>query len=86
MNVSKFLMYPVATEKAINMISKSNTITYIVDTRSKKSDIKKEFEDIFKVKIEKIGIMRSPQNYKKAFIKLDKAYKASDIALKLKLV
>ncbi|MDE1825364.1 MAG: 50S ribosomal protein L23 [Candidatus Micrarchaeota archaeon] len=80
------LLYPISTEKAINMIEKNNIIGYIVDMRSTKSDIKKEFEGIFKVKVAKVATARSMRNTKKAFITLASGYKASDIALKLKLV
>ncbi|MEM0159428.1 MAG: 50S ribosomal protein L23 [Candidatus Micrarchaeaceae archaeon] len=82
----KLLLYPLATEKAINMIEKDNIITYIVDMRSKKSDIKEEFEKTFGVKVERVSTARMPQNKKKAYIKVAKKFKASDIALKLKLV
>ncbi len=80
------LLYPIATEKAVGMIDRDNTIVYVVDFRSTKADVKKEFEGIFKVKISKINMMRTAKNQKKAYIRLNKAYKASDIALKLKLV
>jgi large subunit ribosomal protein L23 len=80
------LLYPIATEKAINMIERNNVITYVVDTRSSKADIKKEFEDVFKVKVDKVNTEIEPKNRKRAFIKLSSQFKASDIALKLKLV
>ncbi|MDE1762161.1 MAG: 50S ribosomal protein L23 [Candidatus Micrarchaeota archaeon] len=80
------LMYPIATEKAINMIEKDNIIEYIVDSRSTKTEIKKDFEKRFNVKVSSIATARTPRNSKKAFIKLAKEFKASDIALKLKLV
>lgn len=80
------LMYPIATEKAINMIERNNLIMYIVDLRATKPQIKKEFESIFKVKVVDISTARTPQNYKKAFIKIAPQFKASEIALKLKLV
>lgn len=80
------LMYPIATEKAINMIEKNNLIVYVVDSRSTKTEIKKEFESIFKVKVAHVATIRTPKNYKKAFIKIAPQFKASEIALKLKLV
>ncbi len=80
------LLYPIATEKAINMIERNNVITYIVDTRSSKGDIKREFEEVFKVKVEKVNTEMEPKNRKRAFIKIGAQSKASDIALKLKLV
>jgi len=80
------LLYPIATEKAINMIEKNNVITYVVDLRSKRDEVKKEFEKLFKVKVDKVNVEIEARNRKRAYIKLNKAFKASDIALKLKLV
>ncbi len=80
------LMYPIATEKAINMIERNNVITYVVDIRCKKDQIKKEFEDMFKVKVDRVNTAIEPRNRKRAYIKLKSQFKASDIALKLKLV
>ncbi len=37
------LKYPLATEKAIKLIDYENVITYIVDNRATKTQIKKEF-------------------------------------------
>lgn len=80
------LMYPIATEKAINMIERNNVITYMVDMRAKKAQVKKEFEDTFKVRVSRVNIEIEPRNRKRAYIKINSQFKASDIALKLKLV
>ena len=80
------LKYPLATEKSIGVIEKNNTITYIVDFRAPKAQIKKEFEDKFGVKVSSIRIATTPKNEKKAFIKIGAGSKASEIAMKLKLV
>lgn len=85
-DVMNALMYPIATEKAINMIEKDNVIVYVVDSRATKKDIKSEFENIFKVKVVRVATTRMPRNFKKAFIKISPESRASDIALKLKLV
>ena len=82
----KILLYPLATEKAINMVEKDNVITFIVDIRANKQEIKNEFEKQFGVKVESVNTKIDPKNTKKAYIKLSKEAKASDIALKLKLV
>jgi large subunit ribosomal protein L23 len=80
------LFYPIATEKAINMIERNNVITYVVDFRATKPQIKKEFEDVFKVKVDKVNTEIELGTRKRAFIRISKSFKASDIALKLKLV
>lgn len=80
------LMYPLATEKALNMIDRNNIICYIVDFRSDKIAIKKEFEETFGVKVAKVNTAMSIKNTKKAFITLKPQFKAADVARKLKLL
>ncbi|MGC8479473.1 MAG: 50S ribosomal protein L23 [Candidatus Micrarchaeia archaeon] len=80
------LEYPIATEKALNLAERNNTIIYVVSNKSTKKDIKKEFEETFKVKIEKVNTVNEPNNIKRAYIVLKKEYLASEIAKKLKLV
>lgn len=80
------LIFPIATEKAVSLITKNNTITYIVNSKANKQEIQKEFEKVFNVKTSKINIVYTSKNLKKAFIKLSKGYDASNVAMKLKLV
>lgn len=80
------LKYPLATEKAISMVDKGNVIVYVTDFRATKTDIKKEFEKLFGVKVEDVRTTNMATNTKKAFIKIAKGFKASDVAAKLKLV
>ncbi|MGI0100666.1 MAG: 50S ribosomal protein L23 [Candidatus Micrarchaeaceae archaeon] len=84
--MSSIFKYPLATEKSIGIVDRSNTITYIVDSRVSKSEVKKEFELMFNVKVKSVNIVNMPKNTRKAFIKLAKGYNATDVALKLKLV
>ncbi len=80
------LVYPLSTEKALNMIDKNNTICYIVDFRSNKGQIKKEFEETFGVRIASINTEITMKNTKRAYIRLKPEFKAADVARKLKLV
>ncbi|MCL4373682.1 MAG: 50S ribosomal protein L23 [Candidatus Marsarchaeota archaeon] len=80
------LMYPLATEKAIGKVEKENVITYIVSNTATKASIKEEFEKAFEVKVSRVNTENLPTNTKKAYIKLAKGFKASDVAVKLKLV
>lgn len=80
------LNYPLATEKSIGVIEKGNTITYMVDFRASKAEIKKEFESRFGVKVAAIRVANTARNEKKAYIKLAKGSNASEVAMKLKLV
>lgn len=80
------LQYPIATEKALNMVEAQNTITYVVDIGAGKAEIRKEFEETFKVKVARVNTAIEPYNVKRAYIRLNAASSASDIAKKLKLV
>jgi ribosomal protein L23 len=84
--MSSILKYPLATEKSVGIVDRNNIITYIVDQRASKTEIKKEFERSFSVKVKRINTINLPKNTKKAFIKLAKGYNAADVAVKLKLV
>ncbi len=80
------LLYPIATEKALGMVDRDNIIMYVVDMRSNKKEIKEEFEKTFGVKVVNVNTSTTIKNFKKAYIKISKESKASDIARKLKLV
>jgi large subunit ribosomal protein L23 len=84
--MSSILKYPLATEKSVGIVDRNNIITYIVDPRASKNQIREEFERSFNVKVKSINTINLPKNTKKAFIKLAKGFNATDVALKLKLV
>lgn len=81
----KVLLYPITTEKAVRMIEIENKITFAVDRRAKKQEIKKEIEERFKVKVERINI-HIIKNKKIAYIRLKKENPAIEIATKLGLI
>ena len=72
-----------ATEKAIKLIESQNTLTLIVNKEATKSDIKKEIETMFNVKVEKINTLITSEGEKKAYVKLKKEFNASEVAHKL---
>jgi len=76
----------VATEKALSLIEKANTLTFIVNRRATKSEIKEAIEKIFNVKVEKVRVLITSRGEKKAYIKLTPEYKASDIATRLGII
>ncbi len=80
------LLYPVLTEKAISLIERENTITFIVDRRANKEKIKKAFENMFKVKVRKVRTLIDAKGRKKAYIAVSKDYNATDIAAKLGII
>jgi large subunit ribosomal protein L23 len=76
---------PVATEKAIMKVEIENVLTFLIDQKITKQEIKKEIEDLFKVKVEKIRT-QIRNNQKTAYVKLNKKDLAIDIATKLGLM
>lgn len=81
-----FMMYPVATEKAINLISKRNTLTFIVDKDMSKQQIKKDMEESYAVKVTGVNVLHTFQGKKKALVRLSKESNAMDVASKLKII
>jgi large subunit ribosomal protein L23 len=76
---------PIATEKAVMMIESANTLTFSTDLKQNKDEIKKEVEDMFSIKVDKIRtIVKNNQKY--AYVKLNKKNPAIDIASKLGLI
>ena len=81
----KVLLNPVTTEKAVRMIEIENKITFCVDRRARKKDIKEEIEKRFKVKVFRINVHIS-KNKKIAYIRLKKETPAIEIATKLGMI
>jgi len=78
-------MKPVVTEKAIMMIEAQNVLTFKTNKKTTKEEIKKEIEDLFKIKVEKVRtLIRANKKY--AYIKLKKEFPAIDVATKLGLM
>jgi len=73
------------TEKSVRLIEANNTILLEVDRKSKKNEIKKEFEELFNVKVDDVNTSIK-KNKKIAYIKLNKANPAIDIATKFGMI
>jgi large subunit ribosomal protein L23 len=76
---------PIVTEKAVMMIEAENVLTVKTDKKKTKNEIKKEIEDLFEVKVEKVRtLIRGNKKY--AYVKLKKEFPAIDIATKLGII
>lgn len=80
---AKIIIRPLQTEKALWLIDKQNTLTFIVDMKATKHDIKRAVETLFEVKVEEVRTLITPKGEKKAYVKLAPEFKASEIATKL---
>jgi len=78
-------MKPVVTEKAVMMIEMNNTLSFKIDKETTKTELKKEVEDLFGVKVDKIKT-QIRNNKKHAYVKLKKEFPAIDVATKLGII
>jgi large subunit ribosomal protein L23 len=83
MDPAEVIFYPLMTESASLMVEKDNKLIFIVNLKAGKSDVKRAVEQLYEVKVDKVTMLITPQGGKKAFVKLNPEYKASDVAIKL---
>ncbi|HLD81007.1 MAG TPA: 50S ribosomal protein L23 [archaeon] len=84
--ISSIVKYPSLAEKAVSLIESQNKLVFIVEETANKSEVKEAVEKQFSVKVDSVNILRDRKNRKKAFVKIGKASKASDLATKLGIV
>lgn len=80
------IKYPLSTEKTIRLMEAENKLVFVVDRKSNKHEIKKDLETTFKVKIQKINTLVTPEGKKKAYVKFSDETPAIDLATKLGLM
>lgn len=83
MDTNDVISYPLMTESASLMVERDNKLIFIVNLKAGKSDVKRAVEELYEVKVDKVNLLITPQGEKKAFVKLNPEYKASDVAIKL---
>lgn len=80
------LLYPLITEKAVGLIESQNKLGFVVSDSASKPQIKKAVEQQFEVKVVGLTLLRDRKGRKKALVRLDKKFKAGDIAIKLGVI
>ena len=83
MRSSEIIKRIVITQDAVSLIERENKITFIVDLRATKNDVKRAVEELYGVKVERVNTMITPHGEKKAYVKLKPEYKAADLAVEL---
>ncbi len=83
MRSSEIIKRIVITQDAVSLIEKENKITFIVDVRATKGDVKRAVEELYGVKVQKVNTLITPRGEKKAYVKLAPEYKAADLAVEL---
>lgn len=77
------IVKPHVTEKSMNLIDQNNELAFVVMRKSTKKDVRRAFEELFAVKVERVNTQVTPGGQKIAYIKLAKEHSAEDIAVKL---
>lgn len=77
------IIKPITSEKYVKLLESENKITFEVDIRANKKDVKDAVEKMFDVKIEKVNIFITPKGKKRAIVKLSKENNAVEIATRL---
>jgi large subunit ribosomal protein L23 len=80
---SEVVKYPLLSEKAVTLLESENKITFIVDARSDKHDIRRAIEQLYEVRVDQVRTLITPEGDKKAFVKLSPDFKAADLAVRL---
>jgi large subunit ribosomal protein L23 len=79
------IIKPLTTEKAVRLIELDNTLVFETDKRESKTEIKKEIETLFKVKVDSVNTLVKG-NKKFAYVKLNSKNPAIDVATKLGMI
>lgn len=83
MRASEVIKRIVITQDAVSLIEKENKLTFIVDLKATRKDVKQAIEELYGVKVEKVNTMITPRGEKKAYVKLKPEYRAADLAVEL---
>jgi large subunit ribosomal protein L23 len=86
MNPEEVISYPMMTEVASRLIESENKLVFVVNMKATKQDVKKAVEELYQVKVKDVNIAKSTKGEKKAFVRLQPEYSATDVAIKLGLL
>ena len=86
MEYYNIIFHPLISEKAVSLIETENKIVFIVNPKSTKIEIKKAVEEAYKVKVDSVNVLTDMKGQKRAIVKLNKQFKASELSSKLGMV
>ncbi|RLF12123.1 MAG: 50S ribosomal protein L23 [Thermoprotei archaeon] len=80
---NKIILRPVVSEASLSRMEKGNELTFIVAKWANKPSIKRAFEALYNVKVDRVNVCITTKGEKKAYIKLSPEHKASDLASRM---
>ncbi len=79
----EIILHPDITEKAMKLIETENRLTFVVNRKAGKRDIKRAVEKLYEVRVESINTLVTTKGLKKAYVRLTPDFKAEDVATKM---
>ncbi|KAI8983594.1 ribosomal protein L23/L15e core domain-containing protein [Pilobolus umbonatus] len=83
MDQYRVIRQPLNTETAMKKIEDYNTLTFFVDVRANKNQIKDAVKRLYDVDAFKVNTLIAPNGHKKAFVRLTADVDALDVANKI---
>ncbi len=82
----KILRFVLMTEKCVRIIESENKLTFIVNRSASKTEVKRAFEEVFKLNVIGVNVNNDQKNRKKAFIRLKDPGAATELAVRLGII
>jgi len=86
LELQEVLLFPLITEKAVGMIESDNKLCFIVNKRATKPLVKKAIESTYAIKVDSVKVLNDRKGRKKAIVKVNKKFKADEVATKLGVI
>jgi large subunit ribosomal protein L23 len=77
------ILYPLMTERSVNMIENENKLVFIVNRKANKHDVAAAVRALYGVQTESVRTLITREGTKKAFVRLKEGEDASDLAIRL---
>ncbi|MEM2941977.1 MAG: 50S ribosomal protein L23 [Candidatus Bathyarchaeia archaeon] len=81
--VNNVILYPLISEDSVNLIEKENKITFIVNLKAGRNDVKRAVRELYQADVESVNTLITPDGRKKAYVKFKPEFRAADLAVKL---
>ncbi|KAK8797740.1 60S ribosomal protein L23A [Blastocystis sp. subtype 4] len=83
MDIYAIIKKPVVTESAMKKIESENILSFFVDLRANKKQIRNAINKLYGVKCQKVNTVITALGFKKAFVRLSGDSEAMDVANKI---
>ena len=83
MDAYAIIKKPAVSESSMKKIESENILTFFVDIRANKRQIRQAINKLYNVKCDKVNTVISPLGFKKAFVRMSGENEAMDVANKI---